>query len=449
MPRYGVLERWQDLLWRGAIAGARMRILVLNSEIPFPPITGAQSRTYHLLRRLSAEHDVTLLGFSWDSQDASVICSLPVEVIRVPWAPSEPYRNMHEGNASESLEAYRYLAYESAEPWFVSYYNSAVLENLLSELMSRWFDLILIEHSFMARFLPFLRPDVPKVLDMHNVHTLMAWRRAQEKSGSEKDDMVKEFERTQSYERTVCSACQLCLCCSDQDAEAARRFLNIEHLKVIPNGVDTAMMTIGKAPVTPGYLLFTGMMNYEPNREAVRYFVKEILPLIRAEVPYATFHIAGANPTPEVTALTADSVYIHGSVPDMRPYFHQASVVVVPLLHGGGTRLKILDAAACGKPIVSTSVGAEGLNFVDGRDVLLTDSAPTFAQAVVRLLSNPDRQAELSRCARRAAEAYDWSEIASEFCNVITDMAKGSPKVGYGQSLEADAAAHRESGYDC
>src|SRR5260370_10128070 len=155
----------------------------------------------------------------------------------------------------------------------------------------------------------------------------MAWRRAKEKSGSEQADALKEFERTQSYERTVCSACQLCLCCSDQDAEAARRFLNIEHLKVIPNGVDTAMMTIGKAPVTPGYLLFTGMMNYEPNREAVRDFVEEILPLIRAEVPYATFHIAGANPTPEVTALTADSLYIHGSVPDMRPYVHQASVV--------------------------------------------------------------------------------------------------------------------------
>src|SRR6266436_7975297 len=448
MPRYGVLERWQDLLWRGAIAGARMRILVLNSDIPFPPITGAQSRTFHLLRRLSAEHDVTLLGFSWDSQDASVICSLPVEVIRVPWAPSEPYRNMHEGNASESLEAYRYLAYESAEPWFVSYYNSAVLENLLSELMSRWFDLILIEHSFMARFLPFLRPDVPKVLDMHNVHTLMAWRRAQERSGSEKEAAVKEFERTQSFERTVCSACQLCLCCSDQDAEAARHFLNIEHLKVIPNGVDTAVMTPGKAPATPGYVLFTGMMNYEPNREAVRYFVEEILPLIRAEVPYATFHIAGADPSPEVKALAADNVYIHGSVPDMRPYFHQASVVVVPLLHGGGTRLKILDAADCGKPIVSTSVGAEGLNFVDGRDLLLADSPDRFVQSVLSLLLNPDHQAEVSRWARRAAAAYDWSGITPEFCNVIISIAQGHRGVAHSfQSLETGAIAHRENGY--
>ncbi len=147
-----------------------MRILVLNSEIPFPPITGAQSRTYHLLRRLSAEHDVTLVGFSWDSQDPPVICSLPVEVICVPWEPSGPYRKMHEGSPSVSQAASHHLAYESAEPWFVSYYNSATMESLLADLVSRAFDLILIEHSFMARFLPFLRPDVPKVLDMHNVH---------------------------------------------------------------------------------------------------------------------------------------------------------------------------------------------------------------------------------------------------------------------------------------
>ncbi len=134
-----------------------MRILVLNSEIPFPPITGAQSRTYHLLRRLSAEHDVTLVGFSWDSQDPPVICSLPVEVICVPWEPSGPYRKMHEGSPSVSQAASHLLAYESAEPWFVSYYNSATMESLLADLVSRAFDLILIEHSFMARFLPPMR----------------------------------------------------------------------------------------------------------------------------------------------------------------------------------------------------------------------------------------------------------------------------------------------------
>src|SRR5260221_6757919 len=339
MPRCDMVEGRPILLWRQGITGARMRILMLNSEIPCPPITGAQSRTYHLLKGLSAEHDVTLIGFTWDSHDSPIICSLPVEVISVPWDLSEPYRKMREGNPSVSQAAYRHLAYESAEPWFVSYYNSATMARFLAELQSRSFDLILIEHSFMSRFLPFLRADVPKVLDMHNVHTLMAWRRAKEKSGNDKDDAVKEFERTQSYERTVCSACQLCLCCSDQDAEAARHFLNIEHLRVIPNGVDTTAMTAGEAPVMSGYLLFTGMMNYEPNIEAVRYFVEEILPLIRDEVPYATLNIAGANPSAEVMALAAEDVYIHASVHEMRPYFRQACFFVAQLLHGCGTRI--------------------------------------------------------------------------------------------------------------
>src|SRR5260221_2924950 len=127
-------------------------------------------------------------------------------------------------------------------------------------------------------------------------------------------------------------------------------------------------MTPGKAPATHGYVLFTGMLNYEPNVEAVRYFVREMLPLIQAEVPYATFHIAGADPSPEVKALAADNVYIHDSVPDMRPYFHQASVVILPLVHGGGPRLKLLDAASCGKDSVSRSVEGEGLNLWAGRD---------------------------------------------------------------------------------
>src|SRR5260370_10865414 len=200
MPRCGVVERWQDLLWGYAITGAQMRIVVLNSELPFPPITGALSRTYHLVRRLSAEHDVTLVGFIWDSQDPPVICSLPVEVICVPWEPSGPYRKMHEGSPSVSQAASHHLAYESAEPWFVSYYNSATMESLLADLVSRAFDLILIEHSFMARFLPFLRPDVPKVLHMHNVHTLMAWGRGQGKHGKEQADGLDMLEPNQCFD---------------------------------------------------------------------------------------------------------------------------------------------------------------------------------------------------------------------------------------------------------
>ena len=402
-----------------------MRILVLNSEIPFPPITGAQLRTFNLLKALSAEHDLTLVGFSWDSSDAPTICPFPVEVIRVRWVRPEIYSKMHGDNSAASRAAYRYLACECSEPWFVSYYDSPAMAEVLWSLKPRSFDVILIEHSFMARFLPSMPPGVPKVLDMHNVHTLMAWRRVEEKSGPEKDDAMKEFERTRTFERMVCRSCQLCLCCSEQDAEAARSFLNIQHVKVIPNGVDTMVMASSDVPETPGFLLFTGMMNYEPNVEAVRYFVSDILPLIQAKWPQVSFHIAGANPPQDITALASDRVFIHGFVPDMRPYFDQAAVVVVPLLHGGGTRLKILEAAACGKAIVSTPLGAEGLNFVDGRDLLLADSAGAFAQAVVELLSDPCRRHKFSKWSRRATESYEWSKIVAIFRGSVIDVAQG------------------------
>src|SRR5882724_6457840 len=141
MPRCGVVERWQDLLWGYAITGARMRILVLNSEIPFPPITGAQTRTYQLLKGICVEHDVTLVGFSWDSHDSSNHCSLPLTIRTVPWVRPEPYREMHEGSPLVSQAAYRHLAFENTEPWFASYYSSTAMERCLAELVSKPFDL--------------------------------------------------------------------------------------------------------------------------------------------------------------------------------------------------------------------------------------------------------------------------------------------------------------------
>src|SRR5258708_12749447 len=143
MPRCDMVEGRPILLWRQGITGARMRILMLNSEIPFPPITGAQSRTYHLLKGLSAEHDVTLIGFTWDSHDSPIICSLPVEVISVPWDLSEPYLKMLEGNPPVSQAAYRHLAYHSPDPCLLTHYNSATMPIFLPNLQPSQFNLIL------------------------------------------------------------------------------------------------------------------------------------------------------------------------------------------------------------------------------------------------------------------------------------------------------------------
>jgi glycosyltransferase involved in cell wall biosynthesis len=195
--------------------------------------------------------------------------------------------------------------------------------------------------------------------------------------------------------------------------------LGAKNVEVVPNGVDTSFFTPGDYAATQPYLLYTGLMSYEPNVGAVRHFVAEVLPLIRQEIPNAAFHIVGARPTEEVQALASESVIVHGSVPDMRPYFDAAMAVVVPLLEGGGTRLKILEAAASGKAIVSTSLGAEGLSLRHDEDLLIADSALEFAAAVIRLCKDAGLRWRLGQQARSASLEYDWKRIGARFRRVV------------------------------
>jgi glycosyltransferase involved in cell wall biosynthesis len=182
-------------------------------------------------------------------------------------------------------------------------------------------------------------------------------------------------------------------------------------------------------------------MDYAPNVAAVEYFVDKIWPLIRKEVPASTFHVVGARPTPAVVRLAGKGVEVHGAVPDMGPYFRKAAVVVVPLLHGGGTRLKILEAAASGRAVVSTPLGAEGLDLADGRDVLLAGGPDEFARTVVSLLRDPVRQRELGRHARRAAERYEWGGIGKTLLAIVDEVAhEGVTRIGSGGPAEVECA---------
>jgi glycosyltransferase involved in cell wall biosynthesis len=234
---------------------------------------------------------------------------------------------------------------------------------------------------------------------------------------------------------------------------AARRLLGIDHIRVVPNGVDTDMFVPAEDVPTEGYLLFTGKMNYAPNGEAACYFAREVLPLVRLQMPTARLHIVGAEPGEEVKALACDDVVVHGFVPDVRPYYREAAVVVVPLLRGGGTRLKILEAAACAKAVVSTTLGAEGLELRTGANIVLADSAETFAAEVVGLLGDPARCRCLGRAARAAALRYEWDDIGGHLCGIVEELvqpargnracasALGKPPHNPGQSF-AEGVGH-------
>jgi glycosyltransferase involved in cell wall biosynthesis len=192
---------------------------------------------------------------------------------------------------------------------------------------------------------------------------------------------------------------------------------------VVPNAVDLESFAPQPTEVDPERLLFFGAMNYHPNIDGVTYFVKEVLPLIVAERPNVVFEVIGQNPPAEILALAGRNVTITGFVPDPRPYLDRASAVVVPLRVGGGTRFKIVEAMAKGRPIVSTTIGAEGLEVEHGRELLLADDPTSFARETLRLLESPELGAGLGGNARqRAEQSYGWGAAVVRLEQFYTEL---------------------------
>jgi glycosyltransferase involved in cell wall biosynthesis len=169
--------------------------------------------------------------------------------------------------------------------------------------------------------------------------------------------------------------------------------------------------------------MFVGAMDWEPNVDAVEYFCREIWPLIVAQVPEAKFRVVGRNPGRRVLSLVSRSVEVTGSVPSVVEHLAQAAVVVVPLRIGGGTRLKIYEAMAMGKAVVSTTVGAEGLSVTHGQDIVLADDAAGFAESAVMLLRNAELRRRYESAAARLASRYDWSAVGARFGEVLQSVA--------------------------
>jgi glycosyltransferase involved in cell wall biosynthesis len=297
------------------------------------------------------------------------------------------------------------------------------------------FDLVQVESLQMAQY--GLGLDVATVLDLHNVESLLMKRYA-EKSGHLLKRAYAEvtWRKMDAYERDVCRRFTHCLTCSDAD----RRFLvgrsPVNGVTVIPNGVDVPDLL--PAPVAAGgterpRLVFVGRMDYHANVDGIQWFVEQVLPRVRAASPDVLLQIVGGHPVPAVSRLArTNEIEVTGFVPDVTPFVENASVVVVPLRIGGGTRLKILEALAMGKAIVTTTLGVEGIAAESGRDLMVADTAPGFAQQVNVLLADPDRRRELGSAGYvLAREHYDWTRILADLEGVYQQaLGRRSPAGG-------------------
>ncbi|MGD8736862.1 MAG: glycosyltransferase, partial [Anaerolineae bacterium] len=231
-----------------------------------------------------------------------------------------------------------------------------------------------------------------------------------------------QWRRLRAYERRACLAADRVVAVSEADAAAIRELDAGLRPIVVPNGVDVAFYADPGPSLTEGMgpgsrdLVFTAKMDFRPNVDAVLWFAHEVMPLVQREISEARFWAVGKDPHPRLAALAEDpAVVLTGWVEDVRPYIAGAGIYVVPLRIGGGTRLKVLEAMAMGKAIVSTSLGCEGFELASDQELLLADTPAEFAAAVVTLLRDAERRKRLGRAARRLAETrYDWRMIVPQ-----------------------------------
>lgn len=393
-----------------------MKILVISTWFPLPPDNGSRMRTYNLLRQLGAEHTLDLLTLSQTERDADHLTEVQKFCRRVAVFP-EPQFNP---GAMRS-----WLGFFSPTPRYFQAHHSQELE----ALMTRWtreetYDAVLAITLGAAPYAAKL--DIPlKVLDQHNVESQVIKRKSQnEKSPIRRLRYMPTWIKTERFERGIASRFDAISVVSHPERELMRTLLKNGHrdcVHVIPNGVDPALLEYPSPGKEDGLLVLNGALTYQPNRDAAECLCREILPRVQARFPQAHVRITGGLKGVKLGSLRdIPGVEFTGYVDDIRRIVASACALVVPLKFGGGTRLKILEAMALGTPVVSTSVGAEGIDVTDGEDILLGETTDELADRTVRLLADPhlaERIAENARALVR--DRYQWPAIAEKFTRIF------------------------------
>jgi glycosyltransferase involved in cell wall biosynthesis len=385
--------------------GGSRSILIIAPFLPWPADFGGALRVFHLLRGLAERHDVTLLAPATDAEfDASRELGQICDVVTVPahTTPRQP------ANWRKRLVQLRtQLGGRSFTE--LSGYQPALEEALPGIFQSRRIDLV--QYEFPAAALHRLSQPRPTIFDAHNIEYELLERVARTTNSATKRAFnTAEAIKLRALERRLWRDATLVVATSERDAEVISTATGDETL-VVPNGVDLADFDFAHKP-EPGHIVFVGAMRHQPNADGAAWFAREVLPLVRAKLGDIRFTIVGADPPASVQALAGDGIEVTGRVADIRPYLASAAVTVIPLHSGGGTRLKILEAFAAGVPVISTTVGAEGLDVASGEQLLLADSPEEFAAATLLVLREPifaERLADSGRA--RVRERYGWEQI--------------------------------------
>lgn len=398
-----------------------MNILFVTPRIPYPPDTGAKIRTFNLLKqaRAGGENQVSLLSFIYSDTElegVKKIKELGIEVVTV------------RGQDRVTFQAILKAVFYNIPLTIAKYHRGAMVFALKDYLSKQKVDVVHFDHIHMGQYLKYVKP-VPVVVDEHNVEWIIYQRCCENKKGLTRLLWKIETEKMAFFEKRLCNQASCVTFVSDTDRNILEHHVkNQNTLKTIENGVDTDFFSAGPEGGNcseEDSLVFTGSMDWYFNEDAVVYFFNEVLPLIWSKKKDVRFYIVGRNPSSVVTQLQEKDkrIVVTGMVPDVRPYIRKAKVVVIPLRFGGGTRLKILEALSMKKALVSTTLGAEGLDVENGCDLMIADSPIPIAENILHLLQNDNMRKNLGESGRNLVESqYDWKIIGSKLNAIYKEM---------------------------
>lgn len=399
-----------------------MKILVVTTKSPYPLFEGRALRTYNLIKQAAREHEIHLLSFVQTAEDLDGI-----EHMR-SICKTVDYEKLYFNGSRAQIAKDAFCELFNRAPLPVVKYRTGGMRAKLRRLMQEHhFDLVHLDMLHLADYQD-ICGDVPVVLVEHNVEYVILKRRADNETHPVRRAYLRyQAAKLQSYESFACKRAHHVVSVSDLDTEHLLSLAPGARVTTVPNGVDTEFFCKQGQPVEPSNLVFVGGFTWYPNLDAIRYFCEEILPLLQKVIPGIKLTVIGKHPETDVVREIAQhpNVHLAGQVEDIRPYVDEAAVYIVPLRIGGGTRLKILDALAMSKAIVSTSVGCEGLAVEDGKTILVADTPEEFSNAIVRVLRDPGLANQLGLRGRELVEdSYDWRAVSKKLLSVYATTAR-------------------------
>lgn len=405
------------------------KILWLSHLVPYPPKGGVLQRSYNLLFELSKYYDIFLVAFTQsalikthypDYQNGISECKTElgkfckhIEFIDIP---QEKFRYGMTLTALKSLF--------SRESYTVNWLKSDEFMQSVNHLTSTvdfatiHFDTISLAYYNSSQI------KTLKILDHHNIESHMMMRRAEnERNLLKKIYFHIEARKILRYEKAVCAGFDLNITCSDLDSRRLQSLIPAANIIEIPNGVDLKYFNMSDDQQTePKSLIFAGRLNAYTNRKAILYFINDIWPVLKSEIPELKLYVVGSNPPEQINNIDKD-IIVTGFVDDVRPYLDNADIYICPITDGGGTKLKVLDALAMGKVIVGNQEAFEGIDVLHGESAMIANDANEYLMSINELFSNPQLKSKISKNARQLIESkYDYVSIGKTFHESIESL---------------------------